>query len=50
MRRYYEPYTALDREHGVGFVLESPTWRASRAGRRARYNERSRQLNRKAIA
>jgi S-methylmethionine-dependent homocysteine/selenocysteine methylase len=29
LRRYYEPYTALAREQGLGFVLESPTWRAS---------------------
>src|SRR3954452_7250650 len=29
LRRYYEPYTALARERGLGFVLESPTWRAS---------------------
>ena len=29
LRRYYEPYLALAREQRVGFVLESPTWRAS---------------------
>jgi len=29
LRRYYAPYAALAREHGVGFVAESPTWRAS---------------------
>jgi S-methylmethionine-dependent homocysteine/selenocysteine methylase len=29
LRRYYERYTGLAREHGAGFVLESPTWRAS---------------------
>src|SRR5918992_5445510 len=29
LRRYFEPYTALAREHGLGFVLESPTWRAN---------------------
>src|SRR5262245_401900 len=29
LRRYYEPYLALAREEGTGFVLESPTWRAS---------------------
>ena len=29
LRRYYDPYVALAREHGAGFVLESPTWRAS---------------------
>ena len=29
LRRYYEPYLALARESGTGFVLESPTWRAN---------------------
>jgi S-methylmethionine-dependent homocysteine/selenocysteine methylase len=29
LRRYYEPYVALARERGTGFVLETPTWRAS---------------------
>jgi homocysteine S-methyltransferase len=29
LRAYYEPYVALAREKGLGFVLESPTWRAS---------------------
>ena len=29
LRRYYEPYLELAREHGAGFVLDSPTWRAS---------------------
>src|SRR5688572_26479054 len=29
LRRYYEPYAELARRHGLGFVLESPTWRAS---------------------
>ncbi len=29
LRRYYAPYVALARERGLGFVLESPTWRAS---------------------
>jgi homocysteine S-methyltransferase len=29
LRHYYEPYTALARDQGVGLVLESPTWRAS---------------------
>ena len=29
LRRYYEPYLELAREQGTGFVLESPTWRAS---------------------
>jgi S-methylmethionine-dependent homocysteine/selenocysteine methylase len=29
LRRYYARYAALARELGLGFVLESPTWRAS---------------------
>ena len=29
LRRYFEHYTRLAREHGVGIVLESATWRAS---------------------
>jgi homocysteine S-methyltransferase len=29
LRSYYAPYVALARERGLGFVLESPTWRAS---------------------
>ena len=29
LRRYYLPYLDVARERGCGFVLESPTWRAS---------------------
>ena len=29
LRLYYAPYAILAREHGVGLVLESPTWRAN---------------------
>jgi S-methylmethionine-dependent homocysteine/selenocysteine methylase len=29
LRSYYAPYLDLARDQGVGFVLESPTWRAS---------------------
>ena len=29
LRRYYEPYVRIAREHGAGPVLESPTWRAN---------------------
>jgi S-methylmethionine-dependent homocysteine/selenocysteine methylase len=29
LRRYYMPYIELAREQGAGFVLETPTWRAS---------------------
>ena len=52
LRRYYEPYTALARERGVGLVLESPTWRASpRWARELGYTEQELDtFNRKAIA
>ena len=29
LRTYFEPYTALARERGVGFVLDTVTWRAN---------------------
>jgi homocysteine S-methyltransferase len=29
LKRYYESYLAIARDHGVGFVLDSPTWRAN---------------------
>lgn len=29
LRRYYERYITIARREGVGFILESPTWRAS---------------------
>ena len=51
LRRYYEPYLALARESGAGFVLESPTWRAS-PGWAARLDvsaEKLDELNRRAI-
>ena len=35
LRAYYGPYVELARDNHVGFVLESPTWRASPAGRRS---------------
>jgi homocysteine S-methyltransferase len=52
LRRYYEPYAELAREHQAGFVLESPTWRASpRWAKELGYWEPElEQLNRKAIA
>jgi S-methylmethionine-dependent homocysteine/selenocysteine methylase len=52
LRRYYDPYASLAREHGLGFVLESPTGRASaRWGAELGYNEADLSLlNRKAIA
>jgi S-methylmethionine-dependent homocysteine/selenocysteine methylase len=52
LRRYFEPYAVLAREHGLGFVLESPTWRASPrwAAELGYSNEQLADLNRKAIA
>jgi homocysteine S-methyltransferase len=52
LRSYYAPYVALARERGVGFVLESPTWRASpRWAAELGYDpEQLDRLNRKAIA
>jgi S-methylmethionine-dependent homocysteine/selenocysteine methylase len=29
LRRYYRPYLELARDQGTGFVLDTPTWRAS---------------------
>jgi homocysteine S-methyltransferase len=29
LQSYYEPYFAIARKHDVGFVLDSPTWRAN---------------------
>jgi homocysteine S-methyltransferase len=29
LRKYYEPYVRIALQHRTGFVLESPTWRAS---------------------
>jgi S-methylmethionine-dependent homocysteine/selenocysteine methylase len=51
LRRYYEPYIALARERDLGFVLESPTWRASqRWGDGLGYSaERLDKVNRRAI-
>jgi S-methylmethionine-dependent homocysteine/selenocysteine methylase len=52
LRRYYEPYAALARERGLGFVLESPTWRANPdwAKRIGYDDDQLDALNRKAIA
>ena len=52
LRRYFEPYAQLAAEKGTGFILESPTWRASPrwAGELGISNEELDGLNRKAIA
>jgi S-methylmethionine-dependent homocysteine/selenocysteine methylase len=28
LRKYFEPYVRIARDNGMGFILESPTWRA----------------------
>jgi len=52
LRRYYAPYTEVAADNGLGFVLESPTWRASPrwAGELGYSAEELDELNRKAIA
>jgi homocysteine S-methyltransferase len=52
LRRYYGPYLALAREHDVGFVLESPTWRANPrwAAQLGYTKDQLARLNRKAIS
>ena len=52
LRSYYEPYLELARERDLGFVLESPTWRASPrwAGELGYGEQELDELNRKAIA
>jgi S-methylmethionine-dependent homocysteine/selenocysteine methylase len=52
LRRYYAPYLELAREAGAGFVLESPTWRASPrwAAELGVSVQELDELNRKAIA
>ena len=52
LRRYYAPYAIGARDHGLGLVLESPTWRASPGwAERLGYSlDRLDALNRKAIA
>jgi S-methylmethionine-dependent homocysteine/selenocysteine methylase len=51
LRRYYRPYAELAAANGTGFVLESPTWRASpRWAREIGYSDDELdRLNRKAI-
>jgi S-methylmethionine-dependent homocysteine/selenocysteine methylase len=52
LRTYYTQYVALARERGLGFVLESPTWRANpRWASAIGYDlDQLDRLNRKAIA
>lgn len=52
MRRYYARHAAIARANGFGFILESPTWRASADwGRKLGYADAAlADLNRKAVA
>jgi homocysteine S-methyltransferase len=52
LRRYYEPYLEIAREHGAGIVLDSATWRANRDwGERLGYSpEELAEANRRAVA
>jgi S-methylmethionine-dependent homocysteine/selenocysteine methylase len=52
LHRYYAPYATLARDQGVGFVLESPTWRANPdwAAAIGYSPEALAEMNRKAIA
>jgi homocysteine S-methyltransferase len=52
LRTYFEPYLELAAERGLGFVLQSPTWRANpRWAAEIGYSEEELEvLNRKAIA
>lgn len=51
LRKYLQPYVQIAKDHGVGFVLESATWRASTdwAERLGYTPEALRDANRKAI-
>jgi S-methylmethionine-dependent homocysteine/selenocysteine methylase len=51
LRRYYTRHASIARDRGVGFVLESPTWRASADwGARLGYTRRAlERINRQAI-
>lgn len=52
LRRYFDTYAEMARRHGVGLVLEAPTWRANRDwGAKLGYGpEQLEELNRRAIA
>ena len=52
VRRYYERFIAMARKRGLGFVLESPTWRANPdwAAKLGYDKEALAQINRRTIA
>lgn len=51
LRKYYRPYLELAKSRGLGFVLESPTWRASKDwGEKLGYSaDEIAKINRRAI-
>ncbi len=51
LRRYYEAFLGLARDHSVGFTLDTPTWRASQnwGERLGRSRRRLADLNREAV-
>jgi homocysteine S-methyltransferase len=51
LRRYYERFAAIARDHEVGFTLDTPTWRASEnwGGRLGYSRRRLAELNREAV-
>ena len=52
LRRYFQQYAGIARDHGLGFILESPTWRSSPDwGAKIGYSEAAlAQANHQAIA
>lgn len=52
LRSYFEPYLTVARQHGVGLILDSPTWRANPDwGKRLGYTASELDLaNRKGVA
>ncbi len=52
LRRYYDGYLAIAREHATGFVMETPTWRANPdwAGQLGYSPEQLDAVNRSAVA
>ena len=52
LRRYFEPFLAVAREHGAAFQLDTPTWRANRDwGERLGYDRAALdRVNRDAVA
>lgn len=51
LKKYYRPYLSLARDHRLGFVLDSPTWRANPewAAKLGYTPEQTKEVNRRAI-